>query len=613
MAERREFARDGSRQDGEPSPGSGEDAVGGPRQFARPIPARQTTLDSASREGTRRSQLPATRNRYGRLAPGSERGGTLVRRTAEVEADLHFVGTRAAQTTRKRAPRGTLGWVPAVVGIDLGTSNTVVAHASERDVRAIVDADGRPLIPSVISFHPSKAVLVGYPAKDRRVIDSKNTIASVKRLIGRTWGSPEVEEARKHLPYELRAGRNRSLQILAREQLYSLPEISAFVLRKAKSVAEGALGTAVDRAVITVPANFNDLQREATKLAGALAGLDVLRILNEPTAAALAYGITQNADQRLLVYDFGGGTFDVTLLQIERGVFRVLATAGDMFLGGEDIDMAIANKISESFLRRHYYDPRANREVFQLVRDAAEGLKMQLSEKETANLDMQEILVGLGGKAINFTFTMTRDELTLLVLPFVDRTIEVCRRAMATAGWSTHDVEQLLLVGGSTRLTAVGQRIADLFGRAPAAGVSPDDAVALGAAIQAAALAAEARPANTSPIARAARENAALLPPEAALPAPPPPPAPSLRPSSVPLLEEAPRALETRDAAPVQLPPGELAAPPTYTAPSTRAPRRRLDVATRRRSVPAWVWLLIAFFVALGGILFAGVRLLSPN
>src|SRR5258706_6546875 len=225
------------------------------------------------------------------------------------------------------------------VGIDLGTTNTVVAAVRDGRAVTLADEEGRRLIPSVVSFHPNGSVLVGEGAKDRRLIDPANTVYSVKRLIGRSWQSEEVQQARGRFPFELKEGAKNSTLVMARGENYALPEISAFVLRRAKAIAEAALGETVDRAVVTVPANFNDLQRASTKVAGKLAGLEVLRILNEPTAAALAYGQTTTAAERLAVYDLGGGTFDITLLDLSGNVFEVLATAGDTALGGDDFDL----------------------------------------------------------------------------------------------------------------------------------------------------------------------------------------------------------------------------------------------------------------------------------
>src|ERR1700690_4251489 len=245
-----------------------------------------------------------------------------------------------------------------VVGIDLGTTNTVVAAMRGGSPVAILDETGSSLIPSIVSFLPSGAVLVGNAAKERRTDDTKNTVYSVKRLIGRPWDSPEVRQARSRFSFELREGPGRATFVVARNETFTLPEISAYVLRKAKSIAEIELGESVERAVVTVPANFNDLQRAATKVAGRVAGLEILRILNEPTAAALAYGHNQGAAEKIAVFDFGGGTFDITLLSLTESVFEVLATAGNTFLGGDDLDWAIAEKMADEFSAYHGRDIR---------------------------------------------------------------------------------------------------------------------------------------------------------------------------------------------------------------------------------------------------------------
>jgi molecular chaperone DnaK len=250
--------------------------------------------------------------------------------------------------------------VAFAVGIDLGTTNTVVGAVRDGVVSPLSPPGGDSLLPSVVSFHPSGSVLVGHDAVERRMVDAANTVYSVKRLIGRPWATPEVQDARTKLPFELREGAKGSTAVTVRGESFSLPEISAFVLRQAKALAESALGHAVERAVITVPANFNDLQRAATKTAGRLAGLEVLRILNEPTAAALAYGMSALTRERVGVYDLGGGTFDVTLLDLAGNVFEVVATAGDSQLGGDDIDVLIAERMADDVLKKHRFDARAS-------------------------------------------------------------------------------------------------------------------------------------------------------------------------------------------------------------------------------------------------------------
>jgi molecular chaperone DnaK len=382
--------------------------------------------------------------------------------------------------------------VTEVVGIDLGTTNTVVAAFAAGEARALADETGHTLIPSVVSFHPNGSVLVGRTAKDRRVIDPASTIYSVKRLIGRSWDTEEVRRARSRLPFEMREGPGQSTLVHARGESYTLPEISAFVLRKAKSVAEAALGKPVEQAVITVPANFNDLQRAATKVAGRVAGLEVLRILNEPTAAALAYGYGKDSAERVAVYDFGGGTFDVTLLDLSNNVFEVLATAGNTFLGGDDIDVAIAERMAELFLRQHRYDVRQDPVLFDRFRLAAEQLKQDLSVDEVGRVELDDVMQGDGGKAIDFSFEMRRGELELTIAAIVDQTFDVCRDALSVARLTVTDLDQVLLVGGSTRIPLVRRRVEEFFRREGRHHLSPDEVVAVGAAIQASALASSA-------------------------------------------------------------------------------------------------------------------------
>lgn len=382
---------------------------------------------------------------------------------------------------------------PRVVGIDLGTTNTVVATVHDGQAVALADRAGHRLLPSVVSFHPNGSVLVGPEAKGRRRIDPRNTVYSVKRLIGRSWSSPEVAAARDRFAFEMREGPGNAALIVARGETYTLPEISAFVLRKAKQVAEQASSGPIERAVITVPANFNDLQRAATKVAGRVAGLDVHRILNEPTAAALAYGFGRGHTERIAVYDFGGGTLDITLLDLAGNVFEVLSTAGNTFLGGDDVDLAIAERMVEVCLKVHRYDPSANREAFEVLRAAAEGLKTRLSTETTAAIEIPEFVPAPGGKLLTFSFGMTRADLDALITPIVDQTFVVCNEALEIARLDPRCFDQILLVGGSTRIPLVRQRVRQYFGREPLAHLNPDEVVAIGAAIQANALAAGQR------------------------------------------------------------------------------------------------------------------------
>ncbi len=329
---------------------------------------------------------------------------------------------------------------------------------------------------------------MGAAAVDRRLNDAPNTIYSVKRLIGRTWDTPEVQQARATLPFELREGGGGATLVAARGEVYSLPEISAFVLRQARAVAEAALGEPVERAVITVPANFNDLQRAATKTAGRLAGIEVLRILNEPTAAALAYGSSGNEDERVAVYDLGGGTFDVTILDLAGNVFEVLATAGDTALGGDDIDLVVAERMADDLLKKHRFDARAQPIVFTRLRLLAEKMKQELSAREEFSLAVDDLVPGDRGTSVTWQFKMTRPELEWASLALVERTFKVCQGALDASGGSVGDLDRIILVGGATRMPMVARKVEQFFGRAPTVRINPDEVVALGAAIQAALL-----------------------------------------------------------------------------------------------------------------------------
>lgn len=458
-----------------------------------------------------------------------------------------------------------------VVGIDLGTTNTVVAAARDGQAAALLDSEGHILIPSVVSFHPSGAVLVGRQAKQRRGVDGANTIYSVKRLIGRSWDTEEVRKARKRFPFEMREGPGQAALVAARGETYTLPEISAFVLRKAKEVAQHALGVPVERAVITVPANFNDLQRAATKVAARVAGLEVLRIVNEPTAAALAYGYGRRDSERIAVYDFGGGTFDVTLLDLSDNVFEVLATAGSTFLGGDDIDVALAERMADALLAQHRYDARSDRQVFERLVTAAEALKAKLSFEDRAAVDLEELGHGPGGRPLSLHFELGRRELEQLSEPFVAQTFDVCQEALNVARLNASDFDQVLLVGGSTRIPVVRRRVEQFFGRQPLGHLNPEEVVAIGAAIQAAALTSPARrtapvPPPPSPSVRAARTL--RLESEAA---PVPPLGRGTLPSAGALLGDAPARPSAGQAAPARR--ATTLGLGTLNRPETAAPR----------------------------------------
>ncbi len=369
-----------------------------------------------------------------------------------------------------------------ILGIDLGTTNSVVAVADGGEARVLADDEGRRMVPSVVSFQPDGPPLVGYAAREQRLLDARNTVYAVKRLIGRPFESPEVARARERFAFEIVPNKHGGSVVEVSRGTYALAEISAMVLRELRRIAEAALGESAERAVITVPANFNELQRSATKAAGKVAGLDVLRILNEPTAAALAYGYTAGQSERVAVYDLGGGTFDITILELEDDVFEVLSTAGDTFLGGEDMDRNIAEVMCDAFRAEHGVDLRRDAQAFERVKAAAEWAKCQLSSDEAVELTVEEITTARGA-SLDLTFAMTRAELEALATPWLDRSFQVSEEALGVAGLSIADLDRVVLVGGSTRMPLCRQRVAEFFGREPRTDLDPDLVVAQGAAI----------------------------------------------------------------------------------------------------------------------------------
>ncbi|MFW2387947.1 MAG: Hsp70 family protein, partial [Polyangiales bacterium] len=393
-----------------------------------------------------------------------------------------------------------------VIGIDLGTTNSVVAVGEQTEARVLADSQGVTLTPSVVSFHPSGDVLVGATAKERRLLDAKNTVYSVKRLIGRPFSSYEVKHAQERFAFELSEGPSGGVLVAARGETYTLSEISAFVLRHVRKVAEEALGKECSQAVVTVPANFNELQRSATKAAGRVAGLDVLRIVNEPTAAALAYGYNKTSTERVAVYDLGGGTFDITILQLAGDVFEVLATAGDTFLGGDDVDTTVADHMIERFLEEHRYDVRQDVQAYERLRSAAEWAKIQLSNKNDIQLCVEELAYGDGGAALNLDYSLTRQQLEHMCQPLVARTFDVCEDAMKAAGLRPTQLDNVILVGGSTRIPMLQRMVAEYFGRQPLVNIDPDLVVAQGAALHAQSLAV---PARKAPFAKVALKKVA--------------------------------------------------------------------------------------------------------
>ena len=375
-----------------------------------------------------------------------------------------------------------------IVGIDLGTSNTVVAHADTAgQVRVLADDAGYKIHPSVVSFHPNGGVVVGAPAKQRKVIDPKNTIFSIKRLIGRTYGSPEVQTAKTRMPYEIKEGSNEQPMIVTRGGEFAVPEISAIVLDHAKNVASRTLPSA-SRAVVTVPAAFNDAQRSATATAGAIAGLTVVRVLNEPTAAALAYGNQRNLNEIIAVYDFGGGTFDITILRLADQVYEVLGTAGDTFLGGDDLDERLVDRMVEKFLLENRIDLRSNEVSMMRLRAVAEQTKIELSRRSRAVVRIDEIAYGPKGKPLDLQIEITRDEFVRQVADIIDRTFPVCQEALTLASLDITGINDIILVGGTTKIPYVRDQVARFFAKPPRTDVNPEDAVAMGAALQATAL-----------------------------------------------------------------------------------------------------------------------------
>ncbi len=416
------------------------------------------------------------------------------------------------------------------VGIDLGTTNTVVAVSRGGETRVLLDESGASLLPSVVSFHPDGRVHVGREARRRRVIDATSTVHSIKRLLGLRWGAPEVERARKGATFELVEGPKRSVEVAARGMRYPLHTISGLVVGRAKQIAQQALGETITQAVITVPASFNDLQRQATRRAAKEAGLDVLRVLNEPTAAAMAYGLGARTSERIAVYDFGGGTFDLTLLDVSDNLVEVLATAGDSFLGGDDIDTTLAQTIAQSMLREVGIDASGNAGVLALLRAAAEHLKVQLSAAEEASVELKAVGHRDGGQPVDFKVTLAREQLEAIAKPFVDRTLAVCDDALREARLDVSAFSSVILVGGSSKMPYVQHRVEAFFGKVPRIEHDPEEVVAIGAAIMAAVLTGQARserPAAGPSVPRAPALPA-TAPPASPLPPPPPPGTPHM-------------------------------------------------------------------------------------
>jgi molecular chaperone DnaK len=371
-----------------------------------------------------------------------------------------------------------------VIGIDLGTTNSCVAVMDGDQAKVIENAEGMRTTPSVVAFTEDGERLIGQPAKRQAVTNPDHTFFAIKRLIGRTMSDPTVKKDVDMVPYGIVEGPNGDAWVQGRDKKYAPSEVSAFILQKMKETAESYLGATVEKAVITVPAYFNDAQRQATKDAGKIAGLEVLRIINEPTAAALAYGLDKGDNRTIVVYDLGGGTFDVSVLEIGDGVFEVKATNGDTFLGGEDFDMRIVSYLADEFKKETSIDLRQDKLALQRLKEEAEKAKKELSSATSYEVNLPFITADASGPK-HLNMKLSRAKLESLVEDLIKRTIEPCKAAMKDAGVSSSDIDDVVLVGGMTRMPKVQEAVKGFFGREPHKGVNPDEVVAMGAAIQA--------------------------------------------------------------------------------------------------------------------------------
>ncbi len=379
-----------------------------------------------------------------------------------------------------------------VIGIDLGTTNSCVAIMEAGDPVVITNAEGSRITPSVVAFTDSGERLVGQIARRQAITNPENTVFAIKRLIGRRYEDAEVQKAMKVLPYKIVRADNGDAWVEVRGKKYSPAEISAFILQKMKQTAEDHLGEKVTEAVVTVPAYFNDSQRQATKDAGKIAGLNVLRIINEPTAASLAYGLDKKKDEKIAVFDLGGGTFDISILEIGEGVFEVKATNGDTFLGGEDFDQRVIDYLADEFRKDQGIDLRKDRMALQRLKEAAEKAKCELSTAMETDINLPFVTADQSGPK-HLNMKLTRAKLEALCADLLDRLERPCITALKDAGLSTKDIDEVVLVGGMTRMPAVQARVKKLFGREPHKGVNPDEVVAVGAGIQGAVLKGEVK------------------------------------------------------------------------------------------------------------------------
>ncbi|MGI9375689.1 MAG: molecular chaperone DnaK [Tsuneonella suprasediminis] len=375
-----------------------------------------------------------------------------------------------------------------VIGIDLGTTNSCVAVMDGGKPKVVENSEGARTTPSIVAFTKDGERLIGQPAKRQAVTNPDNTVFAVKRLIGRRFDDPVTKKDTELVPYTIVKGKNGDAWVKAGSEDYSPSQISAFILQKMKETAESYLGENVTQAVITVPAYFNDAQRQATKDAGQIAGLEVLRIINEPTAAALAYGLDKDDGKTIAVYDLGGGTFDVSILEIGDGVFEVKSTNGDTFLGGEDFDTVIVEYLADEFKKKENMDLRSDKLALQRLKEAAEKAKIELSSSQQTEINLPFITARMEGGSttpLHLVETLTRSKLEQLVGDLIKRTLEPCKKALADAGIDKGGVDEVVLVGGMTRMPKVREVVEEFFGKKPHTGVNPDEVVAMGAAIQA--------------------------------------------------------------------------------------------------------------------------------
>jgi molecular chaperone DnaK len=381
-----------------------------------------------------------------------------------------------------------------VIGIDLGTTNSCVAIVEEGVPTVIPNRGGYKTTPSMVAITEAGKRLVGHIAKRQAITNAENTVYAAKRLIGRKWSSPQVKNAILTASYKIVEGPHGDVRIQLRDKTYSVPEISAMILQEMKLFAEDYLSETVSKAVITVPAYFNDNQRQATKDAGQIAGLDVIRIVNEPTAAALAYGFGKNIEKTIAVFDLGGGTFDISILEIGGGgVFKVIATAGDTFLGGEDFDARIIDWLVQGFKEQHQVDLRQDRMALQRLKDASEKAKCELSSVTETEINLPFIISNTRNEALHLQRTLTRATLESLCEDLIERCVEICKQTLEDARLDRDEIEDVVLVGGMTRMVKVQEAVREFFGREPCKGVHPDEVVALGAAVQGAALVDESK------------------------------------------------------------------------------------------------------------------------